>query len=267
MQSIRFRGLLLFRTLLLISIASRNACGRRTGNSRHQQLAGLSRQRARRRVWLSQRCRRNWTSCGVTRSRTAPLKRRLSLSTGWCTSATWTAPCSPSTSNRQAALAEEIRHRALWPPQRSATSSCIWATSMAACIAWSAANGEENWTFEADGEISAGANFYQGQRPGRLAGWHALLPERQERAVVWKYSIDDQIRCTPTVVEGRAFVAGCDGALHIIDLTKGNELASVDIGAPTGVTPAAAGDQVYFGTEGSQFFCVDWKKDGVGLDL
>ena len=85
--------------------------------------------------------------------------------------------------------------------------------------------------------------------------------------LVWKYSIENQIRCTPTVVEGRAFVAGCDGALHIIDLAKGTELASVDIEAPTGVTPAAVGDQVFFGTEGSQFFCVDWKKADGRLDV
>jgi len=29
------------------------------------------------------------------------------------------------------------------------------------------------------------------------------------------------------------------------------------------VTPAAVGDRVYFGTEGSAFFCVDWRKAEV----
>ena len=72
--------------------------------------------------------------------------------------------------------------------------------------------------------------------------------------LVWKYAIADQIRCTPTIADGRCFVAGCDGRLHVIDLDKGEEQSSVDIGSPTGVTPAAVGDRVFFGTEGSAFW-------------
>ena len=77
--------------------------------------------------------------------------------------------------------------------------------------------------------------------------------------LIWKYSIDNQIRCTPTVVEDRVFLAGCDAQFHIIDLDRGKEVGLVDIGAPTGVTPAARGDHVFFGTEGGDFFCVDWR--------
>ena len=58
-------------------------------------------------------------------------------------------------------------------------------------------------------------------------------------------------------------MAGCDGQLHIVDLTNGQSLGKVDIQAPTGVTPAVAGDHVFFGTEGSVFFCVDWKRAAV----
>ncbi len=61
------------------------------------------------------------------------------------------------------------------------------------------------------------------------------------------------------MVENRAFVAGCDGQLHIVDVTNGQSLGQVDIQAPTGVTPAVVGDHVFFGTEGGLFFCVDWK--------
>jgi outer membrane protein assembly factor BamB len=78
--------------------------------------------------------------------------------------------------------------------------------------------------------------------------------------LTWKYEIADQIRCTPTVVEDRAFVAGCDGQLHIIDLTKGESVGSVDIESPTGVTPAVMGQLAFFGTEGGAFFAVDWKE-------
>jgi len=79
----------------------------------------------------------------------------------------------------------------------------------------------------------------------------ALYCVSADRGVlVWKYSIDDQIRCTPTVVDDRAFVAGCDSKLHIIDLTNGQPVGKVDIQAPTGVTPAVAGEHVFFAPKG-----------------
>jgi outer membrane protein assembly factor BamB len=64
-------------------------------------------------------------------------------------------------------------------------------------------------------------------------------------------------------VEDRAFVAGCDGKLHIIDLKTGSASATVEIGSPTGVTPAVLGDLVYFGTEGGTLLCIDWRKAEV----
>ena len=61
----------------------------------------------------------------------------------------------------------------------------------------------------------------------RLAGRHALLPrQRHGGKLVWKYTIGDQIRCSPTVVDDRAFLAGCDGKLHIVDLDKGEAIAA-----------------------------------------
>src|SRR6185503_15067042 len=61
----------------------------------------------------------------------------------------------------------------------------------------------------------------------------------------------------------RSFVAGCDSTLHIIDLNEGKEAAAVPIEAPTGVTPAVLGDNVYFGTEGGLFFAINWKEAKV----
>jgi outer membrane protein assembly factor BamB len=72
--------------------------------------------------------------------------------------------------------------------------------------------------------------------------------------------IEDQIRCSPTIVEDRVFLAGCDGKLHILDLNDGKDVAQVEIGGPTGVTPAVVGDFVYFGTEGGEFLCINWKE-------
>ena len=60
-------------------------------------------------------------------------------------------------------------------------------------------------------------------------------------------------------VEDHCFLAGCDGKLHVIDLANGEETGAIEIEAPTGSTPAAVGELIYFGTEGATFFCIDWK--------
>ena len=83
--------------------------------------------------------------------------------------------------------------------------------------------------------------------------------DRTSGEIVWKHSVQDQIRCSPTVVDDRAFLAGCDGQLHIVDLTQGEDAAGVPIDAPTGSTPAVLGNLVFFGTEGGTFYAVNWE--------
>jgi outer membrane protein assembly factor BamB len=123
-----------------------------------------------------------------------------------------------------------------------------------------AATGKPVWGYETGGEIDSGANFYKdkvlfGSQDATL---YCLVAATGE--VAWKHTIGDQIRCSPTVVEGRAFLAGCDGKLHIIDLETGEAKAEVEIDAPTGSTPGVGGTRVFFGTEGSSFFGIDWKE-------
>ena len=122
--------------------------------------------------------------------------------------------------------------------------------------------GNVQWEFEAQAEISSSANFYQDKV---LFGSQdaTLYCLDTDGKLVWKIEVDDQIRCSPTVVENRSFVAGCDGRLHIIDLKAGKELDSVAINAPTGVTPAVMGDHVFFGTEGGEVLCINWKQATV----
>jgi outer membrane protein assembly factor BamB len=125
------------------------------------------------------------------------------------------------------------------------------------------AGGQPKWTFQADAQIDSGANFWKdnllfGSQDANLYCLNATSGE-----LVWKFAIQDQIRCMPTVVGDRSFVAGCDSSFHIIDLTQGKEVAAVPIEAPTGVTPAVLGDLVFFGTESGALFGVNWKEAKV----
>lgn len=122
--------------------------------------------------------------------------------------------------------------------------------------------GKVAWTFEAKLEIDAAATLHAGKL---LVGSQdaTLYCLDTDGKVVWEHKIDDQIRCSPIVVEGRAFVAGCDGFLHILDLESGKAIAKVEIGGPTGVTPAVVGDRLYLGTEDGAFLAIDWRKAEV----
>ena len=126
-----------------------------------------------------------------------------------------------------------------------------------------AATGKTRWGFTTQAEIDSSANFYKDRVIVGSQDATLYCLSRSDGKLVWKFSIADQIRCSPTIVENRAFVAGCDSKLHVVDLDEGKELASVEIEAPTGVTPAVRGERVYFGTEAGTFFAVNWRNATV----
>ena len=128
------------------------------------------------------------------------------------------------------------------------------------------ASGAVAWEYATDAEISGGPTIVPTAEGCRvLVGSQdaslsclALADGRP----LWKHSIADQIRCSPTVARtaagDRCFIAGCDGRLHVIDVATGAEVAAVPIDGPTGTTPAALGDRVFFGTEGGAFLAIDF---------
>lgn len=132
-------------------------------------------------------------------------------------------------------------------------------------------SGDVRWEYATEGEISGGPTILP-----TPAGPHALVGSQDASLscldlatgkVIWKHSIADQIRCGPTVARrpdgDRIFLAGCDGRLHVIKASTGKEEASVEIGGPTGTTPAVDGDRTFFGTEGGGFFAIDFLQPAV----
>jgi glucose dehydrogenase len=152
-----------------------------------------------------------------------------------------------------------------------------------------AKTGAVRWEYETDGEISGGPTILPATPPGSggttaagpaATGPRVLIGSQDaslsclslaDGSVLWKHSIADQIRCSPTVARtadgDRVFLAGCDGKLHVIDAANGTEIAAVPIDGPTGTTPATLGDRVFFGTEGGAFFAIDFVKKNVAWRL
>jgi outer membrane protein assembly factor BamB len=126
----------------------------------------------------------------------------------------------------------------------------------------SAKDGQLVWKHETAAEINGSANFYRdsvlvGSQDGTLYRLRAA-----DGSVIWKYTIKASggIQCSPTLAENRAFVCGCDGKLHIIDVAQGASTATLDIGDPTLATAAISGDRVFFGTEGARVLGVAWRQ-------
>jgi outer membrane protein assembly factor BamB len=131
--------------------------------------------------------------------------------------------------------------------------------------------GDVRWEYTTDGEISGGPTILPTvDGPRALVGSQDASLSCLDMAtgeLIWKHSIADQIRCGPTVARrpdgDRIFLAGCDGRLHVINAANGEEIASVEIGGPTGTTPAVDMDRTFFGTEGGGFYAIDFMKSAL----
>jgi outer membrane protein assembly factor BamB len=131
------------------------------------------------------------------------------------------------------------------------------------CLA--ASDGEEHWSANVEGEIYAGPTPHGGgvlvtSELGTLTCLNAA-----DGQLRWPpFRIEAPLRCSPTIVSGRAMLSGCDSLLHIIDVTNGSELQTEQIDGPTGATAAIHERRAYFGTEGGTFFAIDIPTDGAG---
>jgi outer membrane protein assembly factor BamB len=126
-----------------------------------------------------------------------------------------------------------------------------------------AAKGMKRWTYATGAEITSGANF-TGDRVLFGSGDETLYCLTTDGKLAWKFKVPGgPVMATPAVAGGVTFVAGCDSALHVIDLDNGMEKASVELAGQVGATAAVVNDRVYVGTMIHHVQAVDWKKAKV----
>jgi outer membrane protein assembly factor BamB len=128
-----------------------------------------------------------------------------------------------------------------------------------------ATSGEELWAANVEGEIYAGPTTHGDDvlvtsELGTLTSLGAA-----DGQVRWPpFRIEAPLRCSPTILSGRAMLSGCDSLLHMIDVSDGSEIQTLKIDGPTGATAAVHGNRIFFGTEGGTFFAIDIPSDGSG---
>jgi outer membrane protein assembly factor BamB len=126
-----------------------------------------------------------------------------------------------------------------------------------------AKTGNKVWIYETGGEIKSGANF-AGDSILFGSGDEHLYCVSKDGKELWKFQVaGGPVLGTPVVLEDRTFAAGCDSTLHVLDVSKGKELATLELGGQIGAAAAVVGDQFYVGTMTNQVLGIDWKKPEV----
>lgn len=126
-----------------------------------------------------------------------------------------------------------------------------------------AKTGKKLWIFETGGDIKSGANF-AGDSILFGSGDEHLYCLSKDGKEVWKFQVaGGPVLGTPVVLDDRTFAAGCDSTLHVLDIAKGKELATLELGGQIGAAAAVMGDHFYVGTMTNQVLGIDWKKPEV----
>jgi outer membrane protein assembly factor BamB len=126
-----------------------------------------------------------------------------------------------------------------------------------------AKTGAKKWIYETGGEIKSGANF-SGDSVLFGSGDEHLYCLSKDGKELWKFQVaGGPVLGTPVVLEDRTFAAGCDSTLHVLDLAKGKELATLELSGQIGSAAAVVGDKFYVGTMTNQVLGIDWKKPEV----
>jgi outer membrane protein assembly factor BamB len=118
--------------------------------------------------------------------------------------------------------------------------------------------GTKKWTFESGAE-AGGANFHGDDVLFTSHDEH-LYCVSKDGTQRWKFKTDGPIYGSVSVAEGKTFLVGCDSKLHVIDIAKGKELHSVELGGQTAATAAVRGDVLYVGTMRNEVKAINWKK-------
>ncbi|MFO0877041.1 MAG: PQQ-binding-like beta-propeller repeat protein [Gemmataceae bacterium] len=124
-----------------------------------------------------------------------------------------------------------------------------------------ATRGVKKWSFETGAEVG-GANF-QGDSILFTSHDEHLYCLTSQGKLRWKFRTEGPIYGSTAVAEGRTFLVGCDSQMHVIDVTRGKELSSVDLDGQTGATAAVLGDMLYVGTMKNEVKAIDWKRSMV----
>jgi outer membrane protein assembly factor BamB len=87
---------------------------------------------------------------------------------------------------------------------------------------------------------------------------HATL--RTTGALAWSFAADGRVDCSPVIAGNRVYVGSTNGTFYVLDLDKGTDVQSLELGQGITASPAAAQGCIVIGTTDGLLYCLG-KKD------
>ena len=81
----------------------------------------------------------------------------------------------------------------------------------------------------------------------------------QRGTVEWKVEFKGYVHATPAVVDGVAYIAGCDETFRGIRISDGREMLTIPIGAYMGASASISGGAAYVGTFENEVIGINMK--------
>ncbi len=127
------------------------------------------------------------------------------------------------------------------------------------------ATGKARWTFQTNSEIkSSPVAFSEGGVDKVLIGSYdqnLYCLDAKTGKVLWNFKINGPVHATPSLVNGVAYLTGCDEVFYGVRTSDGKEVQHVRSGAYTGASPAISmtptGNMAYFGTFNNDVLAVN----------
>jgi len=125
---------------------------------------------------------------------------------------------------------------------------------------------KQKWIFKTENPIHSSAAYYDNMVFFADGGQELFALDAETGKLVWKFAFQapleypwqfDYFQSSPTIHNGKIFIGGSDGLLHVIECKSGKEIFNFKAGTRIRCTPAVTNEGIYFGDFGGKFYCLD----------
>lgn len=126
-----------------------------------------------------------------------------------------------------------------------------------------ATDGKAIWTFKTLGEIKSSPVLVGDRVLVGSYDEHLYCFSARNGEVLWKFRINGPVHCTAGVMEGIAYISGCDETFRAIRVADGKEVFNVSSEAYTGASPLLVAGAAYFGTFNNEVLRIDLRNKRI----
>ena len=118
-------------------------------------------------------------------------------------------------------------------------------------------DGKAIWTFKTHGEIKSSPVLVGDRVLVGSYDEHLYCFSARNGNLIWKFRINGPVHCTAGVMDGIAYISGCDETFRAIRIADGKEVFNVSSEAYTGASPVLMDQAAYFGTFNNEVLGID----------